>query len=151
MQRNWRRVFLFCLVWATLVALGQQLGLRALVSQELASLDLRFRYRGGHRPLPGVVILAIDQRSMVADTFTADELKANPQLAALKNFPFPRHVYAEAIERLAAAGAKKIALDLLFITPKNGDDLLRAAIAKHRDKVILGANYSDDGRQLMLP
>jgi adenylate cyclase len=154
-RRLWRRgkvrVFIFCLAWATLVAVAQHSHLRALVHEELASLDFRFRLRGGPRPLPGIVILAIDQRSMVADTFTPAELSANPQLAALKNFPFPRSVYADAIEKLCAAGAKKIALDLLFVTPKGGDDVLRAAIAKYRDRVVLGANYSDDGRQLMLP
>lgn len=154
-RRLWRRgqlrVYLFCLAWAGLVWFAHQANFRPLVGQELASVDFRFRLRGLERDLPGVVIVAIDQRSLVTDRFSSEALAANPRLAALQNFPFPRPIYAEVIERLAGAGARQIAFDLLFLSPKAGDDELRAAIAKHRDRVVLGANYSDDGTQLLLP
>jgi adenylate cyclase len=133
------------------VLVAQQCGLRSLARQELASLDFLFRLRGARAPSPDIVILAIDQRSMVADTFTSEELAANPQLALLKNFPFPRRVYGDAFEKLCRAGAKVVAFDLLFLSPKDDDEILRAAIAKHRDRVVIGSNFSDDGNQLMLP
>ncbi len=144
-------MLVFCLVWSALVWLAHEHNFRPLIAEELATLDFRFRLRGARPAAPEVAILAIDQRSMVADRFTPEELATNPQLALLKNFPYPRPVYADAMERLCAAGTKKVVIDLLFLSPKDGDQELSAAIAKHRDRVVLGANYSDDGKQLMLP
>jgi len=140
-----------CLLWAVLVAIAWQIGLAGLLRQELATLDFRFRLRGRQPVAPEIVLLTIDQRSLVADTFTATELQANPQLAALAGFPFPRQVYAAALDRLIQAGAQVVGIDLLFLTPKEGDDQLQAALARHRQHVVLGSNFTDDGRQLMAP
>ncbi len=142
---------LLCLLWAVVVLVGQLYPFQPLVRQELATLDFRFRQRGARPPAPEIVILAIDQRSMVADTFSAEELAANPQLALLRAYPFPRRVYAEAIQRLCDAGAKVVAFDLLFLSPKDDDPLLSKAIGKYHDRVVIGSNFSDDGRQLMEP
>lgn len=150
-QRGSRRVVIFCLAWAVVMLLLQQFGLRALIRQELASLDLRFRFRGPQPPVDDVVILTIDQHSMTADTFTPEELTENPQLALLKNFPFPRRVYADLIQKACDAGARMVAFDLLFLTPKDDDELFRAAIEKYRGRVVVGSNFSDDNQQLMVP
>ena len=99
-----------------------QFGLAGLVRQELATLDLRYRLRGRQPVAPEIVLLTIDQRSLVADTFTPAELQANPQLAALAGFPFPRRVYAAALERLFQAGAQVVGIDLLFLAPKEDDE-----------------------------
>ena len=145
------RVTVLCLLWAMVVLVAHQFGLGLLVREELASLDSRFRIRGVRAASPDIVILAVDQRSMVADTFTPEDLAAQPQLALLKNYPFPRRVYADAIEKLCNAGARVVAFDLLFLSPKEDDPGLRAVIEKYRDRIVLGSNFSDDGRRLLLP
>jgi len=70
---------------------------------EAATLDWRFRVRG---PLPepdAVVILAIDD--------------ATVELAG--RFPLPRQLLADAIQRLAAAGAGAVGIDLLLLDPED--------------------------------
>ena len=150
-KSNAGKLYGLCLIWAVLVSVALQIGLVGLVREELATLDLRFRLRGVQPASPEVLILTIDQHSLATDTFSPAELTANPQLAALTSFPFPRHVYAEAIERLIQAGAKVIGIDLLFLVPKDDDEQLQAVLAKYRDRVVIGSNFSDDGKQLMAP
>lgn len=134
-----------------LVTVAWQTGFTGLLRQELATQDWRFRLRGRQPVAPEIVLLTIDQRSLVADTFTPAELQANPQLAALAGFPFPRRVYAAALDRLIQAGAQVVGIDLLFLAPKEGDDQFQTALARDRERVVLGSNFSDDGRQLMAP
>ena len=71
-----------------------------------------------------VVIVAIDEQS----------------LNALGRWPWPRRRHAELIERLSAADAKAIALDISFSEPDTadplGDDLLATAVKKS-GRVIL--------------
>jgi adenylate cyclase len=83
---------------------------------ETASLDLRFRLRGVHRPGPEVSIVLIDDRS----------------LEILGRWPLSRALFARAIEILDQASAKVVAFDLLFTEPEepvSADlrDMLRAA------------------------
>ncbi len=62
--------------------------------------------------LPDAVVVTIDPRS----------------LRALDDWPWPRRIYATAIERLEAAGARAIAFDIDFSVPSNSkDDALFAA------------------------
>jgi adenylate cyclase len=68
---------------------------------ELETLDLRFRLRGPIEPGRQVVLVAIDDSAV----------------AGIGRWPLPRDVIAEAVRRLAAAGAAVIVLDLLFIEP----------------------------------
>ena len=150
----WRgrgQVYFLCLGWAALVVAAQHIGLSLLSKQELASINYRFHLRGPHPPAPEIVVLAIDQRSIVTDTFSEEELRQMPALAALKAFPFPRMVYAEAIQRLCDAGARVVAIDMLFQSPKDEDAVFRNAVELYRDRVVLGSNFSADGTQLMQP
>jgi adenylate cyclase len=148
-------VYLLCLFWAALLAVAQDRQLRPLVGEELASVNLRFLLRGPMLPSPEIVILAIDERSYVADTFRDDEeiLRRCPDLGLLDRFPFKRRVYASAMQRLHEAGAKVIALDLLFLQPtsKDEDQWLQSAIERYRDQVVIGCNFSDEGRKLGEP
>jgi diguanylate cyclase (GGDEF)-like protein/PAS domain S-box-containing protein len=81
--------------------------------------------RSWSRAPPGdIVIVAIDQAS----------------LAQIGRWPWPRRVHAELIERLAAAGARAIALDIAFTEPSRtdpaGDTVLARAIARSRRVVL---------------
>jgi adenylate cyclase len=77
------------------VRLGETDLLRSL---ELQTLDWRFRLRGPLSPGGETVVVAIDDATV----------------ARLGAWPVPRRAIAAAVERLAAANAKVIALDLLF-------------------------------------
>ena len=145
------KLYGLCLIWATLVAVAWQIGLAGLLRQELATLDFRYQLRGRQPVAPEIVLLAIDERSHVADVCTPEELQANPQLAALAIFPFPRQVYAAALDKLVQAGAQVVGIDLLFLSPKEDDAQLQAAITRHQQRVVLGSNFADEGGQLLAP
>lgn len=86
--------------------------LPALRNAELLSLDLRFQLRGPLPAGPETVLILVDE----------------PSIAALGRPPFSRAVFAEAIRRLSEAGARVIAMDLLFSEAERAlPDPLRAA------------------------
>lgn len=99
------RLALGLLVGLALAAAELRLGdAGPLHALELQTLDWRFRWRGPVPPGPETVLVMVDDR-------TAAELGA---------WPVPRAQIAEAIRRLADAGARVIALDLLFAEPAQG-------------------------------
>ncbi|MFO1067414.1 MAG: adenylate/guanylate cyclase domain-containing protein [Geminicoccaceae bacterium] len=65
---------------------------------ELATLDWRYRLRGPLEPGPETVQVVIDDRTVTR----------------LGQWPVPRTAIAEGIRRIAASGARVIAIDLLF-------------------------------------
>lgn len=74
--------------------------------------------------LPDVVVVALDPQS----------LRAHPV------WPWPRQLYAEAIERLDAAGARAIALDIDLSTPRSPEEDARlAAAVAGSGRVVLAA------------
>lgn len=115
-------------VLATVVYVMDQRGL--LQTAELMSLDLRFQMRGPMAPQLPIVIVSIDQ-----DSF--DELTLP--------WPWPRTLHAELIRKLAKAGAKVIALDILFAEPKPDPREDRALAEAIRDtgNVILAAEQTE--------
>jgi adenylate cyclase len=72
--------------------------------------DLHFALRGPQEAGDRIVVLAIDERS----------------LATIGRWPWRRSVLAEVVERLSAAGARVIALDVLLSEPEVSGEL-RAA------------------------
>ena len=100
-----------------------------------------------------LTFLAVDDSSVRLDAavdipdFTEGE-NATPgerralELMAGKTWPWSREVYALAVERLAAAGARAIVLDLTFPKPGDGDDALRAAIERHAGRVVAAGNLT---------
>jgi len=73
-----------------------------LQSLEGFSLDLRFRVRAPRLPSDTIVVIAIDDRS----------------IEDIGRWAWSRSVFAEAVKRLQAAGARTIAFDLLFASPQ---------------------------------
>ncbi|HEV2692658.1 MAG TPA: adenylate/guanylate cyclase domain-containing protein [Verrucomicrobiae bacterium] len=104
-----------------------------------------FARHGRYTPAnTNLVLIGIDRPSY-DDVFITDEDKKDPVLAALRErFPWSRKVWAAAITRLADAGVKVIAVDLVFAADADGDDELRAALDKYKDQVVIGANYTLD-------
>jgi adenylate cyclase len=69
---------------------------------EAKGLDLRFHLRGERSSPPQVVLIVIDDRS----------------IAELGRWPWSRRQFAEILQWLQQAGAKTVALDLLFSEPE---------------------------------
>ncbi|HZK89715.1 MAG TPA: adenylate/guanylate cyclase domain-containing protein [Stellaceae bacterium] len=85
---------------------------------ETASLDLRFRLRGPVPAGPETALVVIDDAS----------------LAALGRWPFSRAIFAQAVDRIASAGEKVIAFDILFSEPEETvSATLRAAASGESD------------------
>lgn len=66
-------------------------------------------------------------------------------------FPFPREAYADACDRLLAAGAKVVAFDILFQKPSPTDPPFQQALDKYHDQVVIGLNINDDSTSCSVP
>lgn len=90
---------------ASLLALGLQ-HLGVLTEVENVATDLMMRLRGPRPVDSRIAIVAIDETSV----------------DAYGQWPWPRTVIAELIDRLSAAGAGAIALDIVFSEPSRSDE-----------------------------
>jgi adenylate cyclase len=91
---------------------------------ELQTLDLRFRLRGPVPPGHEVALVVADDRTV----------------AGVGRWPLPRDVIADAVRRLAAAGAAVVVLDLLLLEPAAEiDPQLRSAIEATRSQLPDGS------------
>ncbi len=129
-----------------------------LARWELRSVNMRFQQRGPIPTDPRIVLVAIDEASVFGDSLDEDDVRRNPGYALLKNWPYPRQAYAEAIEKLAKCGARAVVFDLILSNDSQLDDStptghrraeadnarLTEALIRHHDKVVLGANISTD-------
>jgi adenylate cyclase len=102
---------------------------------ELATLDARFQVRGPSPAIP-------DSSHVVIVDIGEESFKAVPA-----SFPWPRAYYARAIHNLHAAGARAIAIDLIFSGPDQisaaNDSALRAALHDVPGVVIAGKREPD--------
>ncbi|MBI3871386.1 MAG: adenylate/guanylate cyclase domain-containing protein [Verrucomicrobia bacterium] len=129
-----------CAGFALLFGSLQHWGLEGVTEMEFFAEDLILR-QGRLAPVDSrLVFVAIDQPSYVS-FFSEEEMRKDPALRmASKNWPWSREVWSIAIERLVAAGARVVALDLVFAAEGPGDDALRATVERHADRVVLGAD-----------
>ena len=104
-----------------------------------------------------LVLIGIDKPIYAAD-FSDEQLQREPVLRHMQNnFPWSRAVWARLIEKLGDAGAKVMVFDLVFASESDGDEELRAALEKYKDRVVIGYNVSaaktdrGDVRELQLP
>jgi adenylate cyclase len=97
---------------------------------ERGGLDLLFLIRGVVAPPEEVCVVALDDDS-------AQELGLNPAL------PYPRSLHARLIRTLKAEGARAVAFDMLFDTPRDEeeDEALRSALSD-AGIVVLGSTVS---------
>lgn len=104
--------------------------------------DLLFMARGAVEPPPDIVILAINEASL--DILPEDE-EMYPDLALLREWPWPRTVQAMILEQLLEAGALGVGFDVLFPTPSlygpADDATFRQSLLRHRSQVFLAANF----------
>ena len=147
-----------CTGTAVLFGLLSFLQFKPLSEAEYYTRDLRTRF-GQTAPIaPEVVFLAIDKQSY-QDVLMEEEIASHPALAEMSagSWPWRRSVWGQVIRRVAEAGARAVALDLMFPTPREGDDELLLALEEFGDRAVIGGNLeevSNLGRtsvQLALP
>jgi adenylate cyclase len=101
---------------------------------ETWSLDQLFELRGARAPRAPVVIVTIDESSFV---------ELNTQ------WPFPRALHGELLDRISAGRPLAIGLDIVFDTPSSrgpkDDATLGAAVAR-AGNVVLAAARSEDAQ-----
>ncbi len=93
---------------------------------------------------PQLVYLGIDEAAKTLDSVFSDDLAKSRALQLMKQgFPWNREVYALIIDRLAQAGARAIAFDMLFPEPRDGDERFREALDRWPGRVVIGTNLKD--------
>ena len=132
-----------CVVCAGIVAVFYWLGFNLMWWSEFSARDFLTKFGKKSPVREDLVFLAIDQATVSLPDAWPEEIEASPALKAMKNsgWPWSRDVYPMIIERLVDAGARLIVFDLLFPTEREGDSAFRAALERHRDKVVIGTNF----------
>jgi adenylate cyclase len=93
---------------------------------------------------PQIAYLGIDDASTSLDAVFSDDLEKSPALRLMKEgFPWNREVYGHVLDRLFAAGARSVVLDMLFPAPRDGDEAFRAALDRHAARVTFGSNLKE--------
>jgi adenylate cyclase len=133
-----RRGMLFILIGAisALIAIvAYATGL--MHSLEYSSMDKRFQVRGERKPPDDLVVVGLDEKS-----FT--ELRSTS--------PLPRSLHAEAIDKLAQAGASQIAYDIQFTEPTDpkDDNALVAAVGRADHMVLATTEVDEQGHTSVL-
>jgi CHASE2 domain-containing sensor protein len=123
LQRRVRRLRI-CLAAAIAIAAALAtflLNPPPLERAELQIDDLRFAVRGASPADPGIVIVAVDDRSVNASG----------------GYPLFRSEQAQTLERVLAGRPRAVAIDLTFETASDDDAALERAIAGGNRKVVL--------------
>ena len=138
---------LICLFWTGLIFLGYFLPSAPFISApwraEQSFEDLLRREGRKTTPPRDFVFLGIDQSTLELPPFTPEELAGNRALQLMTERPFPwsREVWALLLDKLFAAGARLVMIDLLFNPSNDGDPAFHAALERYRDKVVVSANF----------
>jgi adenylate cyclase len=99
-------------------------GFLFLQNVEQSLLDTRFELRGARKPDDRIVIVGIDEKTLLHEG----------------SFPLPRRAYAELVKRLSEEGARVVAFDATFPTPESNS----AGQALDRLQAQLGASAPPD-------
>ncbi|MBG1267981.1 CHASE2 domain-containing serine/threonine-protein kinase [Nostoc sp. WHI] len=130
---------------AALLSASSWDSVQLLENQALSSF---FQLRGPIVPPEDIVILAIDDQSIsVPEQYYKTDPKQYAYLETLKSFPYKRAAYAQVITKLIKAGARSVAVDVIFDTPSSygvtDDRQLQVALQKYGSKVTLAALYEN--------
>ncbi len=126
-------------------AVGLNLGIVDLWERQVQSLF--FELRGPVAPPTDIVILAIDQDSLSQGQYYSGDPARYAALQPIESWPWQRQAYAQVITRLMDAGAKAVALDVLFTDSSTygqaDDDALADVLTRYGDRIVLAANYDN--------
>ena len=109
--------------------------------------DELVRWRGLRQPPSQVVLVPIDDASLQQGSWFAEEPNPPAWAQGISTLPWPRARYADLIERLRAAGAAAVAINVVFEGPSGrgaqDDASLAAVLGRHRGHVALAAEYTE--------
>jgi len=104
------------------------------------ALDFRFEERGALPPNPKIALVGIKASSLNPNTFEKYVPESDTlRIMAENSWPWPRAIFARAVDKLFQAGAKVVAIDIVFAAQRPGDDELAAILKKYRGRVILAS------------
>lgn len=96
-------------------------------------------------PREDLVFLGIDEPSLTLNEVDPELIDSEINLQRMAaGWPWDRRVYADILDKLFAAGARIVVIDLLFKTESTpeADDALAEALRRHADKVVIGAEFA---------
>jgi len=138
--RRWRvllQVLFLCAVVGGYHYLTQQNN-APIENFENRVLDWRFLARPAREPPADIVVIGIDESSFDTSRWTPDDLVKYPDLGLLtKNWPWSRVLWGRLTDELLTAGAKLVAIDILFRDSLPGDAECGAVFEKHASKVAI--------------
>lgn len=112
-------------------------------SWAIATYNQILAWAGPQTPPSGLFLVAIDDASLQQGQWFAQQRNAPNWSKGLGQLPWPRASYATLVEKLRAAGADAVALNVLFEGPssrsKEDDNQLAATLARHKGHVVLAA------------
>jgi adenylate cyclase len=129
------KVIVFTLLWGGLILALWESGFTMLWRMDFHFRDSFFHWRGP-QPRPREIIVLTDDGQ---DNFSDDRYN---------RFPRPRDLYATAISKLVDAGAKVVAIDVLFEREgayPDEDKSLADAISRNADHLVLGFQVLEEG------
>ena len=136
-QRAWLTklaIVLSVALGVTVLTQDRLFRLSILERLELASLDYRFAHRH---------LNPLDSTNVVIVEISESSFRSVPE-----RFPWPRSYYARLLRNLRSAGARVVAIDLIFDEPDNhgvqNDSSLRAAIVETGIAVLAGKREQDN-------
>lgn len=156
-QRGWWRIA-FAGLWLAGAAAATALKDPQVRSWELQVQTLQLVLRGPVATPDNIVILAIDDQSMGQGEFNSESMDqaisdrpdANryAEIALLQKWPWPRQTYGIVIQRLMDAGAKAVAIDIMFSTPSTygpaDDAALAEALDRYGNHVVLAGKFDEN-------
>lgn len=135
-------------VWAFSGAMATGLNGSLVQMMERQAQTTLFQLRGSVTPPKTVVILAIDEQSLDQGRQYQTDPQALAYFEPLQKWPWKREAYAKVIDRLMAAGAKSVAVDVVLDSPSSygqaDDEQLQTVLQKYAGRVTLAATYQED-------
>jgi len=112
-------------------------------SWAIATYNQILAWAGPQTPPSGLFLVAIDDASLQQGQWFAQQQNAPRWSKGLGQLPWPRASYATLVEKLRAAGAEAVALNVLFEGPSSrsteDDSQLAATLTRHKGHVVLAA------------
>jgi adenylate cyclase len=135
--------------WAVAATIATSLNPNWVQRAERLAQVAFYRLRGSVSPPHEIVILQIDQDSFVQGEFYQADPDRYPELEPIQTWPWQRTAYAVAIEKLMAAGARSVSLDIILADPSvygsKDDQRFQQVLQRYRDRVVLAAEYATFG------
>lgn len=138
------------LVWATIAGVITATQPRSVQFLENQVQTLFFNIRGPVQPPKDIVILGMDENSVKANQFYRSDPQTYAYLKPLTTSPPRRSAYATVVDRVMQAGARGIALDVVFDAPSQvaeDDQALATVLQRYAGRITLAALYDTDQSQ----